>query len=230
MSELPKSVLSGISFVGHGGGQVKALGGFKKSHHTLPDAANATTNAFLGKICTDELAAEAEALFQRVRAGLNYKRKEVSLSVTSPLAVLISKDFTLETLYALEEAEPSRYDVTHTLHSLRNAELARTAEFNDIFAGRFSEISFALKKGVKVEAVIDAIEGLKDSEGITVDYPSDCSECTVRVPEVTAEVRFTSATLDMIFPRAGAPGELMDAFAEVRGAFAVSKVLSAALG
>jgi hypothetical protein len=47
---------TGILFTGRGGGAVKQLAGFKKSHHSVPDAANATTNAFLGKLCAGELA------------------------------------------------------------------------------------------------------------------------------------------------------------------------------
>src|SRR3954471_22251556 len=106
--ELPTSVIASIAFVGRSGGQVKLLRGFKKGHHTLPDAANATTNAFLGKICDAELADEAEKLFQEVRAGLDYKRKDLALTVTSPLAVLTAKDFVLEIFYALEERDPVR--------------------------------------------------------------------------------------------------------------------------
>src|SRR5476651_851520 len=105
--ELPSSIIANISFIGRTGGMVKTLGGFKKGHHTLPDAANATTNAFLGKICAGELAARAEALFQQVRTRLGYKRKEVSLSLTGPMAVLMAKDFTVEIAYALEDAVPA---------------------------------------------------------------------------------------------------------------------------
>ncbi len=228
--ELPSSIIADISFIGRGGGVVKALGGFRKSHHTVPDAANAVTNAFLGKICEGELAAEAEHLFQAVRTGLGYRRKDVALSVASPLAALTAKDFTVEICYALEEADPARYTVTTTLRGLRSAELARTEEFAAIFAERFSEISFALKKGARVEAVIDAVEALDGEGGLRVSYPSDCRECELTVEGVEARVRCTGATLDMVFPRAGAPAELMEGFAAVRGAFAVSKVLGGLIG
>src|SRR5476651_1572156 len=106
--ELPSSIIANISFIGRTGGMVKTLGGFKKGHHTLPDAANATTNAFLGKICAGELAARAEALFQRVRSELGYKRKDVSLGLASPAAMLVAKDFTVEITYALEDSAPAR--------------------------------------------------------------------------------------------------------------------------
>ncbi len=227
---LPSRVIASIAFVGRSGGPVKALGGFKKGRHTLPDAANATTNAFLGKICDGELADEAERLFQAVRTGLGYKRKEVALSITSPLAVLTAKDFTLEIFYALEEREAARYAVTTTLRELRNADLARTTEFAGIFAAKFTEISFALKKGASVEAVIDAIEALDGEGGLSVSYPSDYSECEIGVAGVEATVRCTGASLEIVFPRASGPAELMDGFAAVRGAFAISKALGGLIG
>lgn len=218
--------------MGRGGGLVKALPGFKKSHHTLPDAANATTNAFLGKICEPELAETAEALFQDVRTGLDYKRKDLALTLSSPLATLTARDFTVEIFYALEPADPARYAITTTLRDLVDAAVARREEFARIFAGRFTEISFALEKGARVESVIDAIEAL-EPEGertLTVNYPSDCRECTIAVTGVDAQVRCTGGALEVVFPRGAAPAELIDAFASVREAFQISKVLRGLIG
>jgi hypothetical protein len=227
---LPSSVVAGISFVGRGGGQVKTLSGYKKGHHTLPDAANATTNAFLAKICAGELATQAEKLFQTVRAGLGYKRKDISLSAAGAAALLTAKDFTVEIGYALEEIAPSRYTVETTLHSLRNPELARTHEFEAIFAAMFSEISIGLKKGAKVESVIDIIEALEGEGGLGVGYPSDCSQCVISVEGVDAQVRCAGSSLEIVFPRAGSPRELMDGFAEIRGAFSISRELAGLIG
>ena len=228
--ELPSSIIAGLSFVGRGGGQVKALDGFKRGHHTVPDAANAVTNAFLGKICGRELAAAAEQLFQAARARLGYKRKDVALNVTGALAVLTAKDFTVEIFYALDPAAAGRYAVTTTLRDLHNGDLARTEGFAAIFAGKFTEISFALKKGARVEAIVDVIEALDGEGGLEVSYPSDCRECVIRVAGVGAAVRCSGGALEMVFPRAGAPHELMAEFAAVRGAFAVNRVLAGLLG
>lgn len=209
---------------------MKALAGFKKGHHTVPDAANATTNAFLGKICGAELTQQAEAFFQRVRSGLGYKRRDVALAVSSPSAVLSAKDFTVEILYELEEAAPARYTATTVLRGLRNAELARTEEFSSIFSRMFTEIRFELKKGVRVEAVIDVIEGLEDADGLAVTYPSDCRECTIGVAGVEAQVRCTGSALEIVFPRPGAPGELLEKFGEIRTAFGISRELGGLIG
>jgi hypothetical protein len=228
--EMPSSIVAGLSFIGRSGGAVKTLAGFQKGHHTVPTAANATTNAFLAKLCAGELTEQAETFFQQVRSGLGYKRRELALSVASPGALLTAKDFTLEIAYALETAEPSRYTVVQTLRELRRAELARRAEFAAIFAGLFSELSFALRKGVRVEAVIDLVESLDSVEAIAVTFPSDCRECTLTIPGVEAEVRCTGATLDLVFAQGGSPAELIDGFAAVRAAFALNPDLAALLG
>ena len=229
-NELPSRVIADICFVGRGGGAVKALDGFKKGHHTVPDEANATTNGFLAKICERELAEEAEKLFQSVRASLGYKRKDVSLTVASPAAVLTAKDFTVEISYALEANDPARYAITTFLRSLRSEAVARADGFSQTFAGRFSEISFTLKKAAKVEAVIDVIEALDGEGGLAVNYPSDYRECMIGVEGVDAEVRCTGGSLEIVFPRAGAPVELIDGFAAVRGAFQINKVLAGLIG
>lgn len=229
-SDLPPGVVADISFIGRGGGQVKALGGFRKGHHTLPDAANDTTNGFLAKICAGELGGEAEKLFQDARTALGYKRRELALETAGATALLTAKDFTVEIAYALEPAEPTRYAVTTTLRGLRDAGLARTPEFEGLFGGRFGEISFSLRKGARVEDVIDLIEGLDADAGLRVEYPSDCRECLIRVDGVDAAVRCTGQSLEMVFPRPGSPAGLMDGFLVVRHAFSVSKPLAGLLG
>jgi len=137
--------------------------------------------------------------------------------------------------------------ITRTLHSIKNGDLLRIAEFNTLFAGQFSAIAFTLKKGVRVEAVIDAVEALEsaadnaagarsvnagvavnagddeETAQLHVDYPSDCSSCTLSVAGIGAVVVCDGATLEMRFEKAGSPRELVEAFAKVRKAFALTK-------
>jgi hypothetical protein len=215
--------VSRISLVGRSGGLVKNLAGFRKQHHTVPDAVNAATTAFLGKLCAAELAEEAEGFFQRSKAAFTYKRTDLTLDVTSPTAVLTAKDFTLELAYALEPADAAGYGVTRTLHSLREGGLVARLEFNELFAAMFTGMVFELAKGVKVEAVIDAVEARGGEDGLAVSYPSDCRHCVLLVEGVSAEVICDGATLEMRFPKPGSPAELVEAFAAVRSAFALSK-------
>jgi len=217
------SPVSRIRFVGRGGGLVKNLAGFRKAHHTVPDAVNAATTAFLGKLCAPELAEEAEALFQRTRTAFGYKRADLSLDVASPQAVLTAKDFTFELGYALDEAEPAAYVVTRELHGVRGPDVMQRAEFDALFAGQFGALAFDLGKGVRVEAVIDAVEALDAAAPLKVSYPSDCRHCVLSVDGVAAEVVCDGSTLEMRFARAGSPRELATEFDAVRAAFALTK-------
>ncbi len=232
--ESPFSRISGVRLSGGAGGAVKTLRGFDKARHTVPDAVNAATSGFLAKLCAGELAEEAEAMFQSARAALGYKRAGISLEVGAGQAVLTTRDFCWELAYALEEADPARYALTRALHSLRSGEVARLGEFNTLFAGQFDAVVFELARGVRVEAVIDAVEAL-DPEGeavMTVDYPSDCGRCTLAVPGVAARVECDGATLALRLPRAGSPEECLREFDAVRAAFRLSRdgVLAGLLG
>ena len=238
-AEDPRTFISQVSLVGRSEGAFKALRGFDRKRHTEPDAVNQATSSFLAKLCTPELAEVAEAFFQSARSALAYKRKDIALDVTSPLAVLSAKDFTLEIAYALDPVDPASITITRTLHSIKNGDLLRVAEFDALFAGQFTAIAFALKKGVRVEAVIDAVEALAAAEDeagtsdgggkavdagrLRVNYPSDCSQCTLTVAGVGAAVVCDGATLEMRFDKAGSPRELVEAFALVRKAFALTK-------
>ena len=218
----PNEFVSRISLTGRSQGAVKALAGFRKQHHTVPDAVNAATEAFLGKLCSTELAAEGELFFQRAKQAFGYKRADLTLEVTSPTAVLTAKDFTLELAYALEKANPASYDLTRTLHSLRDGLLVERPEFDELFAAMFTGVVFGLAKGARVEAVIDAVEA-QGAGALTVSYPSDCRHCVLAVAGVAAEVVCDGATLEMRFPRAGSPRELVAAFAAMRSAFVLAK-------
>ena len=173
-------------------------------------------------------AEEAEGFFQRAREAFGYKRKELALDVTSPMAVLTAKDFSLELGYALDESDPAAWTLTRTLHGVMRSDFLGTEACAAVFGGLFSELVFGLTKGVSVEAVIDAIEGLdaeddEDGAPLRVDYPSDCRHCVVSVEGVSATVKFEGAELAMVFPRSGGPQELLEGFAAVRAAFALTK-------
>jgi hypothetical protein len=228
----PFSRISQVRLNGGGGGAVKTLRAFDKSRHKLPDAVNSATEGFLAKLCAGELAEEAESMFQRARAALGYKRAGITLDLGAGLATLTTKDFCWELAYALEPTEPSRYTSTRSLHTLRNGDLVRLAEFNSLFDAQFDALVFDLARGVRVEAVIDAVEALSADAALHVEYPSDASRCTLTVPGLTARVECDGATLAMRLGRAGSPAECLEAFAAVRAAFNLTRdeVLAGLIG
>ncbi len=224
--------LQQIRFLGRSTGPVKTLSGFKKGLHTVPDAINATTNAFLSRLCAYDLASEAEDFFQRTRADLGYKRKDLTLDVSSPHAAMQTRDFHWELSYAFAEATPETYLKTRALSGLKNAAVASRPEFGALFSAMFTDLVFILRKGAPVEPVIDAVEAFDDGDALRVDYPSHARECTLTVADVAAQVRFDGSELALLCPRAGSPGELIEQFLAVRSAFKLTRdpILSGLLG
>jgi hypothetical protein len=218
-AEFTPSTLAAISLSARGSGVVKQLRGFRKDRHTVPDAVNPATSAFFARLCAEELAAEAEDWFQRARAAFGYKRKELTLDLGAAHAVLTGRDFTLELQWALDPADAANYTTTRTLSQVREAAFLLSPACDAVFAGAFTDIVFTLARGVAIEAVIDAVEDMADASAMTVHYPANCSECTLRVPGVSAEVRCTGATLELGFSSAGSPRELLEEFGRVRAAF-----------
>lgn len=217
-------ILQSFRFSGQSSGAVRALRGFKKSHHSVPDVVNSATEAFLAKLAADELSEEAERMFQRAKELLHYKRKEITIDLSSGTAVLSAKDFVYEIVYSLSEDDPTQYAVSRGLQSVKRADFLLLPECDALFAGIFNSVVFVLTKGAPVESVIDAIENLntEDSE-LRVTYPSDCSHCQISVAGVEAEVRFDGGELAMVFPRTGTPRELWEGFIAVRSVFGLSK-------
>lgn len=219
------SILSGVALIGRSDGLVKSLRGFKKDRHSVPDSVNAATQAFLAKLCEAELKEEAELLFQQARVAMAYKRKDLSLDLAPAQAVLTTRDFTVEWSFALKSEDPARYERVRTLQGLRSPEVVQLEAFDGLFTRWFQCLVFTLAKGVAVESVIDAVEGLSDEPdfGLTVTYPSDCHQCVLKVEGVEASVRCTGSTLEVEFPQAGSPRELIAAFSEVRRAFVLTR-------
>ncbi|TAG27784.1 MAG: hypothetical protein EAZ36_06420, partial [Verrucomicrobia bacterium] len=104
-------------------------------------------------------------------------------------------------------------------------EVVRLGEFNEVFAGQFDSVIFDLVRGVRVEAVIDAIEALDPNAeaALSVAYPSDCSRCTLAVPGVAAQVECDGASLAVRLPRATSPEACFREFDAVRSAFRLSR-------
>ncbi|MEJ6730970.1 MAG: hypothetical protein ACKVI3_10625 [Verrucomicrobiia bacterium] len=231
-SEDPETYVAAVRLLGGGEfGKVKLLSGFKKGMHSVPDSVNAATEAFLGRLCAEELTDESEEWFQQARSELSYKRKEVTLDVTGSVAVLSAVDFVFEINYRLNNRDPGVYVKSTVLHQLKPERLG-DERFETMFAGQFNEIIFDLIKGVSVEAVIDAVEELDGATGLAIEYRSDYARCTLTVKGIEAEVHCDGSSLSMEFPRAGGPSELVEAFAAVRHAFVISKnsVLDGLLG
>ncbi|MDQ8184907.1 hypothetical protein [Pelagicoccus sp. SDUM812002] len=213
-----KVLVSSLAIVGRTRGEVRRLAAFDKKRHTVPDRVCGATQAFLEKLCEEELTGEAEELFQAVREQFGYKRKEISLDVGAGFARLQTKDFVLEIRYELEEEDPGDYVIETSVKDVASRDLLESAPFNASVGRRFDRLRCSLSGQVSVESVIDAVE--EDESGETrVDYPSDCSNCTVTIEGVAGEVFVDGLVLEVRYGKLTSAGALMETFERIGAQF-----------
>lgn len=159
---------------------VKLLDGFGDSH-TVPKDANSTTKRFVQGCAIPNIEQELEQMWQACRKKFGYKRNDnLGQSVSDGMGTLLVPDFKFTIEVNQDEVDPKYAIIRRCVDELSDPTLLLDPKFNDIFAGKFDIIEADFSKKQSIENVIDTIENLQ-SEEISVEYPSDCSYCTIHI-------------------------------------------------
>ncbi len=221
----PSAEVRNVHLLGAKPGNVKNLTGFRKGFHkvpaTLPDSMFERQFGAMAEPDLDRLARE---LFEKLRAGRGYKRKEINLNLDSPTATLTTTDFTLDLSYAPNPADPGDYALVYDLHSIRDIAVFADGSLNDVFAGVFNRVSFSFGQTIDMEDLIDELEEAPGGAA-SLRYPPDCSECTVQLAGYVGVVRVTPRQLEVVSPAGASPAELVKTFVEASEVLAANPTL-----
>jgi len=193
---------------GQQGGKVKALSGFKKGFHHVPSEVDDYTQAFVAKIATHEVEAEATELFTAVKACFRYKRREISLEIEGATAAILTKDFDLRLTYAQDPDDPTAFIVEYVLGHIRAADVLQNEVFGAILSRHFDEMRFHVARQIDLVALIDAVEAL-ERDDIHLTYPPDCSDVMLRPEGRTWCFQLTETSLSVVHDRPASPGEML---------------------
>ena len=142
---------------------------------------------------------------------MRYRRKEIALVVEGGTGRIESKDFTIEKRYSLIEDSPDRYLAETELLEVSSSSLLEDASFNGAVGPLFECMRCLFSKSVSVEGIVDGLEEVND-DSLSVDYPSACTHCDVRIENVNAVFRFEAISLEIRFPGFGTPRQLIDSY------------------
>lgn len=222
-------LVRGITLAGVHEGLVKRFDGFDKSRHTVPKFASDRAQQFLGRLAEPELIEWGESLFASYRETMDYRRKDISLAVDGGVARIESKDFVLERRFTLVEESPDSYQVETELLNASSLELLSDEGFNQATGDLFERMRCMFRKSVLVEDIVDGLES--DSEWpISIEYPSTCVYCDVRIDNIDAVFRFEPASLEIRYPRFGTPMQLANAFETLKKGLDLVPEVSALVG
>jgi hypothetical protein len=234
-SNLPRTEAKDVHLVGSRRGSVKALAGFRKGFHKVPAVLpdNMFERQFSTAMCAADLDRDARDLFERLRTARGYKRKEISLGLEAPNATITTTDFILDLGYTLDPQDPGDYLLTFDLHDIREITVFSDPQLNDAFQNIFTRVSFTFAQPVSIEDVIDEVEA-DNSGDVTVSYPPDYAECTIRLRGFLGEVRVTPRELEVVTGAVGgssnssggvSPAELVKTFIKASDVLAANPSL-----
>ena len=169
----------GAAFGDHKDGLVKDLPGFNKQRgHFVPDRMSSAAAAFIAQIGAELIKEEAGALFDTLKAGLAYNRRDIQIEHENGSALVTSKHFTLSAGIGQHPEKPAYYRRTILIEGFTDPEIIMDPRFNEAFLGTFSFLRVDLGSQQDVEGLIDLIEG-GSRPGITCTYPRDASEARI---------------------------------------------------
>jgi hypothetical protein len=97
-----------------------------------------------------------------------------------------------------------------------NPEILDAENINKLFERSFDEMVLSPKKKIKIDVLIDSIEGMH-SKDIVVEYDSDAADCVVRLPGASEELYITPSSITVRVSSRTNPAGLIQVYASMSG-------------
>jgi hypothetical protein len=160
-------------------------------------------------------------LITRARNSMNYKRRDL----VAKDGTIITPDFEFSITCEQDRDNPSSALITRQLVNISPTIIENEA-FNEVFNDYFDELTFDFDKPVNIKNLIDRIEDL-DSDKIHVEYPSDCSHCSIEIDDSPFEIRVARHSLTVQTPRPTSPKLLVETFFDAQKKLSGTPVIRA---
>lgn len=187
----PASVgsLKRASFWGFASGSIKSLKGFKR-HHRVPDTVTDSTRIFVHQVGADDLHEAATAMHNAIKAHFRYRRRDLEQNEDHGAVTIMTPQFTVNITLDVDNDKATRYEMATEVSDIRDPTVLGTEAFASVFDGLFDRIVFHVSGDIPIDDVIDAIESIQDADLISVTYPPNAEQCTIRAKGLTCELVF----------------------------------------
>lgn len=200
---------------------IKKLTGFK-SFHNVPTSITTSSREFVKTCATPQIEQELEELWTTCRQEFGYKRLDkISASVEGGIGTLVLKDFRFQLSVEQDPEDPSSVIWRRAVDEIKNPQILLELPFNRTFAQAFDSIEAPFPVPQDMEAIIDRLEGL-EAQNIALEYPTDCSRCTVTLRDLGLVVEITSDSYRIKYHGHALPNDLCERI------FAFQKAIMAA--
>ncbi|MFH5806645.1 hypothetical protein [Alienimonas sp. DA493] len=195
---------------------VKELPGFRPNH-SVPKEVTSQTRLYVAGIGEAGVAADLERVAKLLREAFGLKRKELkSLGPDRGGGSLVCPQLTYTVTVSQADDDPA------LARTRREVEPSEPDVLTDpglafAFAPGFTALERRFDEPADVEAFIDAVEDADPPEVKGLDYPLDASECELRLAGFGGRVKITADAAAILAPTPVPPGDLVKAWAKVKG-------------
>lgn len=181
--ELSSEHLALISLCGTDRSIVKRLSGFEK-HHSVPQRVDDYHNAWIAKIAERELETDINETARHLRKVLDYKRKDIVAGLDGNTGFVNTPTFAYRLTIALDPDSPSHVCWTREISEITTPDIIVDGDVSLGFGDKYQATRYNANTVVSIENLIDTFE----DQDIEIDYPHDCSSCTLAIPQIDGQV------------------------------------------
>src|SRR5437867_2835890 len=165
---------------------------------------------FVESLSTQEVEERTNSVFDAIKEQLKYKRRDV----ISESGRIITPDFEYAVYCKQDGNDPEEALIIEELTNIKPIIVA-DEDFNEVFAGRFSEVVFEFPAKLDVSKFIDQIEE-SDRTDVEIAYGKTGSWCELTFENSNFTVRIRGRELTVNSPASKSPRELIEGFFEVQ--------------
>lgn len=193
---------------------IRALQGFKKNHR-VPDRADDRAEKFVVDLTHDEVKAELNLIFQRLRKEFSLRRADMTVSQEHGTGSIDTPYFQYSVVVCLDPERPSEIIWQRQVTDIRDRIQVLSAPFERVFVNVFDTVEYFPATLVDVGELIDRIEDLEDDR-ITLNYDIDATACTLKIDGVAGMVEITPNTISLTQSSDVSPKDLLQSFLDMQ--------------
>ncbi len=190
--------LHGVSFVVRQQSPIRALPGFTKSKHRVPDAYDRQSQGFVERLGSQLIRDDLDLTFTRLRDAFGFKRRDLKATDSDEGFGTITTPYFLYSSCVFQSPEDIDEAVwQRDLSQIVAPQFLIEDACNRVFARTFDIVEFSPPAAIDLEKLIDHIEELPDDR-VKADYDRNISFCNIVVKGSSAIIRVTRDAFQIV--------------------------------
>jgi hypothetical protein len=219
------SFIESLALIGKRSSSVKSLSGFKKGH-SIPDRANTSSQIFIAKLAEEELSADLNDVFKRMRSEFQFKRTQMIVSDSKDGTGSIATPwFSYSISIDHDSADPTSAVWRRAVEKITNSDAVFSEAFSEVFPNVFDTLELRTFSKVDIESLVDSLEEL-DDDRLELEYDHGLTECHVTIEGVPGEIHIDARTLRMVHSIPRLPSYMLRSFLAIQSALLSSNGVS----